>query len=242
MAPKSPKVRPMRKTFFLCLILLQSFLAEARVYDFKKLYEDLGYKKQTNYFNSTQDELMAIESYIDKYDNFYGEINDFLRFHPMPYEWSGTGPEDAKWMVAGIDHIISKAPEIPSDIILFRGLTLKWRGNKAFTVGEEFLDKAFVSTSTTYSEAEYFAKGLSDPKRAKEKKALFALYFDQEHVKGLMIDQGEDEIILNHGKKFRIMEKKVKAEYDLYLVQVCTNTCNSLVKRKEISSWWKTKN
>jgi hypothetical protein len=228
-----------KKFFFLTLILTYSFFSFGKVYEFKKLYKDLGYDKQKDYFNSTPDEVMSIESYIEKYESYYVEINNYLRYHPAPYEWDGTSPEDAKKNVRDIDHIISKAPEIPNDIILFRGLTLKWRQDKAFEIGEEYVDKAYISTSTTYSVAEYFAKGLSSDKITSNKKALFALYFDQAHIKGLLIDQGEDEVLLKHGERFKIMKKKEMGEYDYYLVQVCQKKCAPTIQRTEVLEWWK---
>ncbi len=220
------------------LLALSTVSSFAKVYDFKKLYRDLGYTKQTNYFGATMDEQMSIESYIDKYESFYTEINNYLRYYPAPYEYDGTSPDMAKQNVKDIDHILSKAPLIPKDIILFRGLTLKWHQDKPFEIGEEYSDKAFISTSTTFSVAEDFAKALSSDKHKDERKALFALYFDQPRVKGLLIDQGEDEVILAHGERFRIMQKKTELEYDYYLVQVCPKICKEEISRSEIQQWW----
>lgn len=226
------------KLLVLSLVFIQSGLSFGKVYEFKKLFTDLGYHQQTNYFNSTMDEVMSIESYIDKYESYYSEINNYLRFYPAKYDWDGTTPEMAKQNVKDIDHIISRTPKIPGDIILFRGLTLKWRGDKPFELGEEYMDKAYVSTTTTYSVAEYFAKGLSSDKNLSNKKALFALYFHQPQIKGLLIDQGEDEVILGHGKKFRIMDKIPLAEYDYYLVQVCSKVCETQMKKPDVQEWW----
>ena len=228
----------MKKIMILLSLLILSFGANAKVYDFKNLYKTLGYSKDSNYFNATPDELMSIESYIDKYDSFYTEINNYLRYYPAPYEYNGSGPEDSKEMVKNIDRVIGRAPKIPSDIILFRGLTLKWHQNKAFEIGEEYFDKAYISTSTSYSVADYFAKGLSDEKRINEKKAIFALYFEQKIVKGLLIDQGEDEVILPHGQRFKIMQKKTMKEYDYYLVQVCEKICKESIEKKDVLEWW----
>lgn len=224
-------------SFFSLFII--SFGLHAKVYEFKNLYQSLGYTKDSNYFNASPDEVMSIESYIDKYDSFYAEINNFLRYYPAPYEYNGSGPESSKEMVKNIDRVISRAPSIPSDIILFRGLTLKWHQNKPFEIGEVYFDKAYISTSTTYSVAEYFAKGLSDEKRVNEKKAIFALYFEQKVVKGLLIDQGEDEVILPHGQRFKIMDKRNMPEYDYYLVQVCPKICKERIEKPEVLKWWK---
>ncbi len=224
---------------FLFLILaLSTNLAFSKTYEFKQLYRSLGYDKQQDYFNSTPDQVMSIESYIDKYESFYSEINNFLRMGPENYQYEGTSPELAAQNVEDIDHIISKSPTLPSDIFLYRGLTLKWRQDRPFSIGEEFDDKAYVSTTTTFSVAEYFAKGLSSDRHMSKTKALFALYFAPQKVKGLLIDQGEDEVLLKHGQKFKIMQKSPAKEYDLYLVQICSKTCDESVSNKEVLTWW----
>jgi hypothetical protein len=221
------------------ILLLTSCLSFGKTYEFKQLYKELGYHKQQDYFNSSSDEIMSIESYIDKYESFYTEINDFLRFYPAQYNYGGTSPELASQNVKDIDKIISKAPLLPKDIFLFRGLTLKWRQDRPFEIGDEFEDKAYVSTTTTFSVAEYFAKGLSSDRHMSKTKALFALYFTSQKVPGLLIDQGEDEVLLNHGQKFRIMQKRKSTEFDLYLVQVCAKTCEASIQGKDVHNWWK---
>ena len=222
------------------ILALSTTLAFSKTYEFKQLYQSLGYDKQQDYFNSTPDEVMSIESYIDKYESFYSEINNYLRFGPEFSDYNGTTPELAAQNVKDIDHIISKSPTLPSDIFLYRGLTLKWRQDRPFSIGEEFNDKAYVSTTTTFSVAEYFAKGLSSDRNMSKTKALFALYFSPQKVKGLLIDQGEDEVLLKHGQKFKIMKKSPAQEYDLYLVQICSKTCDESVTNKEVTTWWQT--
>ncbi|MDO8804950.1 MAG: ADP-ribosyltransferase [Elusimicrobiota bacterium] len=199
--------------------------AGARVYDFKLLYGGLGYPSP-DYFGSDETEVMDLESYTSKEDSFYGEINGYLRFYPAPYEWYGTGPEDAKIIVKNIDRVFDRAPALPGDLMLFRGLDLKFRDNKAYAIGEEFIDKGYVSTSVSYKVARYFAIEIGDNETTASRKAVFALYLNRPGEKGILVDQGEDEVILRHGMKFRVMAKKdgVK-KYDLYLVQACLSAC-----------------
>ena len=97
----------------------------AHVYDFKTLYGGLGYPSP-DYFGSTEEEVMDLDTYTSKYDSFYDEINGYLRFHPAPYEWYGTGPGDAKVIVEHLDNVFRRAPAIPGDLILFRTAASRW--------------------------------------------------------------------------------------------------------------------
>jgi hypothetical protein len=209
--------------------------AAARVYDFKTLYKSLGYPSP-GYFGSNERTIQDIESYISKEDTFYQEINGYLRFYPASYDWSGTGPEDAKLIVKNIDGIFRKAPALPADLVLFRGLSLKYRDNKPYTAGEEFTDKGYASTSTSFKVANYFATGMHDDS-AGERKAVLVLYFDRQE-KGILIDQNEDEVILGHGTKFRVMGTRDANGYDLYLTQVCAGDCETVL-RDDVRNFWR---
>lgn len=208
--------------------------AGARVYDFKALYKSLGYPSP-DYFGSDEQTIQDIESYISKEDAFYEEINGYLRFYPAPYDWSGTGPDDAKLIVKNIDGIFRKAPALPADLVLFRGLSLKYRGNKPYPAGEEFTDKCYASTSTSFKVANYFATGMHED-NAGDRKAILVLYFNKAE-KGILIDQNEDEVILKHGSKFRVMETRDGSGYDLYLTQVCAGACETVL-RKDVKEFW----
>ena len=208
----------------------------ARVYDFKTLYSGLGYPSPT-LFGSGEAELLDLESYTSKQDAFYAEINGYLRFYPEPYDWYGTGPEDAKSIVANIDRIFARAPALPADLILFRGLDLKFRAGKPYAANEEFTDKGYVSTSVSYKVAEYFTT-IGDDKGKNSGKAVFAIYNNRPGEKGLLIDQGEDEVILRHGLKFRAMARRETGKgYDLYLVQACSGACDAAIK-EDVRIFW----
>ena len=208
--------------------------AGARVYDFKTLYASLGYPSP-DYFGSDEQTVQDIESYISKEDTFYSEINGYLRFYPAPYDWSGTGPDDAKLIVKNIDGIFRKAPALPADLVLFRGLSLKYRGNKPYPAGEVFTDKGYASTSTSFKVANYFATGMHDDS-AGERKAILVIYFNKAE-KGILIDQNEDEVILKHGSKLRVMETRDGNGCDLYLTQVCAGACETVL-RKDVKDFW----
>ena len=208
--------------------------AGPRAYAFKALYKSLGYPSP-GYFGSDEQTIQDIESYTSKEDAFYEEINGYLRFYPAPYDWSGTGPEDAKLIVKNIDGIFRKAPALPADLVLFRGISLKYRGNKPYSAGEEFTDKGYASTSTSFKVANYFATGMHDD-GAGERKAILVLYFTKAE-KGILIDQNEDEVILKHGSKFRVMETRDGSGCALYLTQICAGACETVL-RKDVKDFW----
>lgn len=209
--------------------------APSRVYDFDLLYRKTGYPSP-DYFGSTDDEIMDVETYISKDDNYYGEINGYLRYYPEPYEWYGITPASAKEMVERIDRVIERAPAVPGDLVVFRGLGLGWRGNRPFAEGEEFTDKAYVSTSLSFSVARYFAVE-KDPDET-SRRAVFVIYFTRPEERGLLIDQGEDELMLGHGRRFRVMaEKEAPGTYDLYLVQACAEKCETALRPAPAAFW-----
>jgi hypothetical protein len=141
-------------------------------------------------------------------------------------------------MVSSIDAIFTRTPSLPADLIFFRGLTLSFRKNKDFTIGEEFTDLGFVSTSTSFKVAYHFAVEMNKDQPEK-KKAIMVMYLGEGKSKGILIDQGEDEIILPHGQKMKIMAQKPspKKEYDTYLVQVCRDQCQNELPL-EMRSFW----
>ncbi|MGZ3789996.1 MAG: ADP-ribosyltransferase [Bacteriovorax sp.] len=209
---------------------------EYKTYPFAELSHQLGYPNAT-YFGSTDDEIMDLETYTSKEDTYYQEINSYLRFFPAPYTWNGTSPEQAKKIVASIDTIFSRLPSLPQDLILFRGVDLKYRKNKSFAIGQEFVEKGYVSTSASFKVAEYFATGING-ESTKSKKAIFVLYQNLPDQKGILIDQGEDEILLKHEQLLKVMSrKKNNSSYETYLVQVCKISCDQQMN-KDIDRFW----
>lgn len=210
---------------------------EYRSYSFQKLSSKLGYPSD-NFFGSSEDELFDLNTYTDKSDAYYQEINGFLRFYPAPYEWYGTGPDKAREMVVNIDKIFGRVPSLPADLVFFRGLTLSYRKNKSYEVGEEISDKGYVSTSTNIEVAKHFAVGMNAD-HPEKKKAIMVMYLSSKDQKGILIDQEEDEIILKHGQLMKIMavDKSDKLPYETYLVQVCKAICESSMN-KDIAKFW----
>lgn len=211
--------------------------AGARVYDFKALYKSLGYPSP-DFFGSAEEETQDLDSYTSKEDTFYSEINGYLRYYPKPYDWSGTGPDAARVIVEHIDSIFGRVPVLPADLVLFRGLGLGYRDGRPFGIGEEFLDKGYVSTSAAFRVAYHFAVEMAADEEKPSRRAIFVMYLARPGEKGILIDQGEDEIILKHGRRFRVMARKDGVrKYDLYLVQACGAVCDRTL-RQDVNAMW----
>ena len=216
-----------------------------RAYDFSALWNGLGYPaaggrdggEATAAFGATEEEVMDLTSYTSKSDPFYQEVNGYLRFHPAPYDWSGTSPEAEAAMVKNIDRVFARVPALPGDLVLFRGISLGFRGGRPYAIGEEYVDKGYVSTSASYKVARYFAVEMDDEEEDPARRAVLVIY-QAAAVRGILIDQGEDEVILGHGRKFRVMAKKDGvSKYDLYLVQACAGTCAGALPEGMESFW-----
>lgn len=212
------------------LLVVFSFVASAselkyRTYKFAKLQKQLGYPSE-NYFGSSEDEISDLETYTSKEDTWYRDINTYLRKFPnINYEWDSVSPEDSKKIVESIDQIYTRIPNLPADLILFRGIDLKYRNSESFKKGDEFIEKGFASTSASFKVADYFANQINDNANTSSKKAILVLYSTKDANKGILIDQGEDEVLLTHGLKIKIMEVDKTNKYDLYLAQICSSTC-----------------
>jgi hypothetical protein len=229
------------KTKLLLLIVLSTlslnlFAVDYKVYDFQELSEQLGYPDKT-FFGSSDYELIDLETYISKEDTYYKEINGYLRNFPNEYSWYGLGPERAKGIVDSMDKIFERVPVIPEELILFRGVDLKYRKNVSFAIGEEVLEKGFLSTSTSFDAAYEFTK---DPGKnpSRSPKAIFVLYQNSKDIKGILIDEEEDEVILKHGQKLKFMStKNLNPYFETYLVQICKITCEEQMN-EDIKKFW----
>jgi hypothetical protein len=209
---------------------------EYKIYSFAELSQQLGYPDES-YFGSSDDEISDLETYISKEDTHYKEINNYLRYFPAPYDWYGIGPEQAKTMVKNIDSIFTKIPTIPQNLLLFRGVNLNYRKNKSFDIGEEFIEKGYVSTSTSLRVATHFATKLNDTS-ASTKKAVLVLYQNTPNHKGILIDQNEDEVLLKRDQPMKVMAyKKTNPLYETYLVQVCKTSCEKEMNQ-DVKNYW----
>lgn len=222
--------------FAWAMLSFNLYALEYKTYLFSELSQKMGYPNET-YFGSSEDQIANLETYISKEDTFYKEINSYLRYFPAPYDWNGLSPEQAKLMVENIDRIYNKIPALPQDLILFRGVNLKYRHNKSFAMGEEFNELGYLSTSSTFKVATHFATKLNDSS-AENKKAILVLYQNRSEHKGILIDQNEDEVLIKHRQPLRVMAlKKNNPLYELYLVQICKLSCEQEIN-KDIERFW----
>jgi hypothetical protein len=226
------------KTKYLHLIIVFSFFISLKTfamdsvnyktYSFNSLESNLGYPSET-YFGSNKNDIFNLETYTNKDDTYYQDINTYLRLiHNESYSWNSISPEISKSIVMSMDSIFENIPALPNNIILFRGIDLKYRNNKSFKKGFEFIEYGYVSTSTSYKVADYFANKINENKKTNSLKAILVLYSTKANLKGILINQGEDEVLLKHGEKIRIMAVEKSNNYNLYLAQVCSDECEIL--------------
>lgn len=215
--------------FLLIIFGFQAQALEYRTYEFSDLWEKMGYPHALE--KAASEEAQSdLDTYTSKEDTWYKDINAYLRNFPQSnYDWDSISPDQARPMVKNIDSIFSKLKSLPEDILLYRGVDLKYRKNKSFNVGEEFVEKGYASTSTSYKVADYFANHINDNEKTPSLKAIFVLYSMKKNLKGILIDQDEDEVLLSHGERIRIMEVDRSHKYDIYLAQVCAEVCSSLL-------------
>lgn len=230
-----------KMNFILIFTFFFSATAFSGEYNFQDLWYFTGYDEF--YFGASQDELASLDAYKDTKLNAYVRINSYLRNQSDEVLKSDKTSEESKH-IKNIDSLINFMPPLPADIILYRGMTLIWRNNKIFEIGEEYVDKAYSSTSTTFREALVYAipNGFGIPNNP-IKGVVFTLYFQTPNAFGVLIDHGEDEVLLNHGLRFRIMQKKSAKDFTHYLVQICQKEkCDTEVKdRPDVLDVWSTK-
>ncbi len=216
----------MKLIFILILLLIGPFCfaQELKNYPFTTLYKKLSYSDSN--FSASEDEIYALETYTSKEDSYYRDINAYLRAFPnISYDWNSVSPEESKKIVKDLDRYFARVPNLPANIALYRGVDLKYRKNKSFMSGEEFIEKGYLSTSTSFKVADYFANQINDNATNGTRKAIFVLYSTRQPLKAILVDQGEDEALLGHSQKIRVMLVRIKKNYDLYLAQICAQVC-----------------
>ncbi|MFA5162027.1 MAG: ADP-ribosyltransferase [Elusimicrobiales bacterium] len=209
-----------------------------RVYDFKQLYAQLGYN--ASLFGATADEISALNEYTDQTiaTSNYKDINNYLRLYPAAYNWTTISPERAARIVRNMDGLFVKVPALPYNMVMFRGITMKFHGNKSYEPSEEYIDKAYVSTSLDDAVAKHFVLGLIHDKTAR--RAILVIYSGSPGNKGILINAGEYEVILPHGATFRVMDTRTlhfNPDMDLCLVQLCSDSCESDIPARVLDFW-----
>ncbi len=225
------------KLLLISLCLFVSFSAFAQVWDHAELSQALGYDSnilKNKFLKPSEQE--AIDKYSAYKIAYYEDINPYLRGQKVDYEYAKDEAE-IKYLVQEIDRGISKVPELPKNLILFRGEGLSYRGNKPPVVGEVMVQKAYASTSTSEKEAKEFitVNGV-----------LFILYSTQAKFNGIAINDFESEVLLPRNQIFKVMnirplkDKGIKESAFVALVQICKsiNSCEKTVTNKYAKAIW----
>jgi hypothetical protein len=221
------------KNLLLFTILLSVSNSFASTYTYQELYDKLEYSKIEKTLRSSP-EMDSLAMYIDPSDTNYSEINQYLRH--IPHDWYAIGPKEAKATVKDIDYLMKNHPALSQDLVLFRGLNLNWRSNRPFKINEEFTDKAYISTSLNLKIAEQFAT------KENENGVLLVMYFENKPSKGILVPSNEaqeEEVLLERGMSFKVMDTKKRDSYTLHLVQICGHSeCKRSIKNEDAKKIW----
>jgi len=211
------------------LLLTVSLVASFVVYgnqdlgnwNYEELSESLGYSSLQNNPELSENEKFYLGEYKT---NTYKVINSSLR--------QGLSMNDGlKAYVTGIDDSILKSPLIPNDVILYRGITLDYRGGKPYLENEEFTDKAYISTSLNLLTAKNFAE-----EHTEKGSMVFLIYSDQQ-FNGTLMSEYEAEVLLKRSSKFRIMKLEKKRGVYYGLTQLCDQDCNEKISPFAQEQW-----
>lgn len=190
--------------------------------EYRRLAESTDYINDlSNYFDEESPisniELTALRSYI----NYGGaDINNSLRGRNQQttmtfHRPTGKVVVPMTTMIAGMDQAFREySVELPADTILYRGVGGDSR-DETFAdmkVGDEFVDKGFISTSGDEKIAKRFAKRESGMHgstviKIRAPKGLRAIFPDPFYT------GGETEILLARGTRFRVVERATVVEY-----------------------------
>ena len=141
---------------------------------------------------------------------------------------AGVKMESANKQLAKMDDLFkSTIAEIPKDVTVYRGMSLKgvdWEKS----IGKTFSDKGFVSTSTSKKIAGAFAKVAFDSKEnaaivklrvPKGTKAIpMRAIFGKDTIQSTRVDR-EREILINRGSSFKITSIRKDSSTNMFEVE-----------------------
>lgn len=187
------------KNFALVLLFIfsQSLLAQTPM-TMAQLTKHLGYSNYAESEKLTDDESWAIMAYTFTDETDYKDMNGYLRFGEN-YDLYNQTPKSVQKLIDDVISGMHKFPKIPKNVKLYRGTTLKYRGNKCFTQGEKLDEKAFLSTSLSKKVAKHFAFSMNSGKGA-----LLTLKLNSQQTGLLITENNEAEILFPPGKKITI--------------------------------------
>lgn len=215
---------------FIILLTLCSFHAiAAKEYAHSDLQTYVGYKSLNEHPKINRKQLEFLSFYTDRRGPWFEEVNDYLRSG----FWYGWGTLDLDTHILELDSLLLNTPNLPSDVLLFRGQSMDWMG-RHYSIGEEFKDLAYFSTSSKLSVSRQYA-GYSDMS------FIMVLYFadTKGNTKGLVLNNNDKEVLLQRGKTFKVMDS-VRGTIRRYgLVQICVeHKCDKKIKDTSVKKWW----
>jgi hypothetical protein len=147
----------------------------------------------------TDEELDAIETYIGK---GYSQMNDATRGYDP-----GDDPfpkEDIDVQVENLTNLIDRNPPLGTTAFVYRGVydsvSMKY---SELEVGDEFVDKGFVSTTSSVPTARGFGNIQLEIELGEDTKAIDV----SQTVEGTRVPVKEPEIILQRGTTFEVVAK-----------------------------------
>lgn len=207
-------------------------------YSYEELSKIVGYNDVWDAHQSkrvTEDEALALSSYVSYDDPIYPEINEYLRFGRADELYYFQNKQELLRTIKSMDKGIKKLAILPENLMSFRGVNFKFRNDKCYQKNDTFSDPAFVSTSVDLSVANSFAGTLSDEIKSP---GVYYLYSNDKHP-GILINPLEDEILLPRNLKFKVMERIDQGKVCRLLVQICVKECTKEISRPDILQAWK---
>jgi hypothetical protein len=214
------------KYLFLTLIFTV-FTVHAREYSHKELQDYVGYHSIYEHPNINRDQITFLSHYTNKIGPWHKEVNDYLR---TGY-WFGWETERLDKSISSIDKLMNESPKLPKGLLLFRGQMMDFLG-RHYSIGEEFNDMAYYSTTTSLSTARKYS--LYD-----HFSFVMVIYFADEEGKGLVLNNFDDEVLLQRGLTYKVMDSAKGQSRRYGLVQICPKRgCEATITNKKVRKWW----
>jgi hypothetical protein len=209
----------------ICAILITNVSAQTRHdYTYSELqsivgYQDIWQAHKKGVIN--EDEYWSLSNYINYDDPIYPEINTYLRTGKTEEMYYFQNERELLENIQFMDSGMLKLKKLPSSLMTYRGQDFDFRSTGCYRQDEEYIDKAYVSTSTNISTAQLFS-GMNS--RDIKNPALLYLYSNSHHP-GILINAYEEEVLLPRSLTYKVMQRKDRKNVCHLLIQICTQPC-----------------
>ena len=190
---------------------------------FKKTYKDAKFGADRE--DSTDEDYLESVPFADYTADGYFNINNFLRGKVKKFTFK-KDEDDAKSSIEGIDRLFDKAPTIPEDMVLHRGIHSDYANDviAKYQVGDLFTDQAYVSTSTDKQQAEEFATYSDEV----DNEGFTLEILVPAGTRGIYVpeylgsyqENAENEIVLDRGTTFRVIARTEDASGKLVSMRI----------------------